>query len=90
MRTRVELLGLLGLPPHATTAEVRAAHRRLAKQLHPDRPAGNTAAFRRIQEAYEQLTQTSAEAEEERAYAPGWDEEDLPGPVHDDWSYKDH
>ena len=34
--TRDEALRVLGLPAGATEAEIRAAHRRLMKQAHPD------------------------------------------------------
>lgn len=37
---------VLGLPPTATTSEIRAAHRRLALELHPDRHSGSTPADR--------------------------------------------
>jgi hypothetical protein len=45
-----DAFAVLGLAPTATLDEVRAARRRLALQLHPDRSAGNPDAERRMQE----------------------------------------
>jgi curved DNA-binding protein CbpA len=39
---------VLGLPPTATLAEVRAAYRRLARQLHPDKSPGTTREFQEV------------------------------------------
>jgi DnaJ-class molecular chaperone len=52
---------VLGLPRDAAAADVKAAHRKLAKQYHPDknRGAGQAAAaekFKLVQEAYEVLS----------------------------------
>ena len=44
-----DAFAVLGLAPTATLDEVRAARRRLALQLHPDRAAGNPDAERRMQ-----------------------------------------
>jgi hypothetical protein len=41
---------VLGLSPTATLDEVRAARRRLAKELHPDRHAGDAEAARAVAE----------------------------------------
>lgn len=49
----------LGLSARATAAEVKAAYRRLAKEHHPDR-GGDAAAFRRINEAYEEALARAA------------------------------
>lgn len=45
---------VLGLARTATEAEIKAAHRKLAKRHHPDR-GGNLKTFQEIQEAYEVL-----------------------------------
>jgi hypothetical protein len=42
---------VLGLPPDASTEEVRSAYRDRVKEVHPDH-GGDEASFRRIQEAY--------------------------------------
>jgi DnaJ-class molecular chaperone len=48
---------LLGVPADAADAEIKTAYRRLAKILHPDRGAtGDVDRFRRVQEAYETLS----------------------------------
>jgi hypothetical protein len=46
----VDAFAVLGLAPTATLDEVRAARRRLALQLHPDRAAGDPEAERRMRE----------------------------------------
>ena len=55
---------VLGIPRNSNTKTIKDAHRRLVKELHPDRqPAGSTEAqiaetsarFRRVQSAYEAL-----------------------------------
>jgi DnaJ-class molecular chaperone len=44
---------VLGVPRTATTAEIRKAYRKLARQFHPDRNPGDTEAERRFKEANE-------------------------------------
>ena len=46
----------LGLSRSATEAEIKAAHRKLAKRYHPDRESGDTDRFLRVQEAYRVLS----------------------------------
>jgi DnaJ family protein B protein 4 len=51
----------LGIPRDAAAAEVKAAHRKLAKQYHPDKNRGPNQAvaaekFKQVQEAYEVLS----------------------------------
>jgi hypothetical protein len=65
-----EAYQVLGLPPDAPAAQVKAAYRRLVAEAHPDR-GGDTAEFIRIRAAYEIL---SAFLE------PGAAEEDVPVP----------
>lgn len=50
---------LLGVPRSATVAEVKAAYRRRAMELHPDH-GGDTATFRRLLAAYEEATRRAA------------------------------
>ena len=45
-------LAVLGLPRTATTADIRAAYKRLVLEKHPDRPDGSSEAFAAINEAY--------------------------------------
>lgn len=50
---------LLGLSPTASSAEIKAAYRRLALRLHPDRNAGSAEAeeaFKRLNAAYQLLS----------------------------------
>jgi curved DNA-binding protein CbpA len=48
---------ILGVPAHATQAEIKAAYRSLVKRYHPDRNAGNESAqIQSINAAYEILS----------------------------------
>ncbi len=49
---------VLGLPKGASTEDVRAAYRRLAKQFHPDAKGGDANRFHTITHAYEGLRET--------------------------------
>lgn len=46
---------LLGVEPDADDEAIRRAFRRQARELHPDAPDGDEAAFKRVREAYETL-----------------------------------
>src|SRR5438045_576481 len=49
---------ILEVASNATSAEIKAAYRRLAKIFHPDKNSGNPAAeekFKQIKDAYENL-----------------------------------
>ena len=52
--SRADALAVLGLEPGATAEAIKRAHRRLVKQHHPDM-GGSAEAFRRVNEAYQQL-----------------------------------
>ncbi|MEX1344081.1 MAG: J domain-containing protein [Candidatus Limnocylindrales bacterium] len=62
---------VLGLLRGATPAEIKAAHRRLAKRYHPDGSKGNEIRFLAIQEAYQLLSDPARRREWDRAHAPG-------------------
>lgn len=51
---------VLGVPPDASTAEVKRAYRLLAKRNHPDAGEGSLARFLEIQAAYEVLVRSGA------------------------------
>jgi curved DNA-binding protein CbpA len=63
----------LGIPRGATAAQIKAAHRRLAKRFHPDAPDGDTVRFLAVQEAYSLLSDPLRRRE--------WDSQHAPGPV---------
>jgi restriction system protein len=60
------LYQVLNVPEEATLEEIRAAYRRLSKRLHPDQD-GSEALFRRVQEAYEVLSDRQRRAEYDRS-----------------------
>ncbi|WP_142858261.1 J domain-containing protein [Salinigranum halophilum] len=47
----------LGLDPGADEAAVRSAYRERVKEVHPDRPSGDEDEFKRVNRAYERLTE---------------------------------
>lgn len=53
---------VLGLPEGATLEEARQAYRRLALELHPDRPGGSVEAFARLEAAYKELCAAAGQA----------------------------
>jgi DnaJ-class molecular chaperone len=57
---------ILGVSPGATANEIKSAHRRLAKEFHPDHYAGGNETFREIQEAYSVLGNTRRRREYEQ------------------------
>jgi len=54
----------LGVPKTASPDQIKRAHRRRVKQHHPDKPGGDAAEFRRVNEAYVVL----ADPERRRRY----------------------
>ncbi|HET7325127.1 MAG TPA: J domain-containing protein, partial [Halococcus sp.] len=47
----------LGLDPGADETTVRAAYREKVKEVHPDTEDGNERTFKRVNEAYERLSE---------------------------------
>jgi len=62
---------VLGVLRGATMAQVKAAHRRLAKRYHPDGTTGDEVRFVAVQEAYQLLSDPARRSEWDRAHAPG-------------------
>ncbi|SFR58805.1 DnaJ domain-containing protein [Halogeometricum rufum] len=46
----------LGLDPSATASDVKDAYRRKVKEVHPDTDSGSEEAFKRVNRAYERLS----------------------------------
>src|SRR5688500_18936848 len=61
----------LGVRRDATEAEVKAAHRKLAKRFHPDSSTGDRERFLRVQEAYKVLADPLLRREWDTRHAPG-------------------
>ena len=51
----MSLYDLLGVPSNASMEQIKKQYRKLSLEFHPDRPGGNAAKFKEINEAYEQL-----------------------------------
>lgn len=51
----MSLYEVLGVPPTATQDQIKKQYRKLSLEFHPDRPNGNAAKFKDINEAYENL-----------------------------------
>ena len=63
----IDYYKILGLDKSATSAEIKKAYRKLARQFHPDRNDGSQAAeakFKEVQSAYDSI----ADAEARRKY----------------------
>lgn len=54
--SRAEAYRTLGVDPGAGDDEVRRAYRRLVKEVHPDAESGDEEEFKRVNRAYEALT----------------------------------
>ena len=59
----------LGVPRGATEADIKAAHRRLAKRYHPDASGGDSDRFLKVQEAYRVLSDPLLRREWDTAHA---------------------
>lgn len=62
---------VLGLLRGADPAQIKAAHRRLAKLYHPDGASGDEVRFLAVQEAYQLLADPRRRREWDRQHAPG-------------------
>jgi molecular chaperone DnaJ len=68
---------ILGLPRGATPAQIKGAYRALARELHPDRNAGDETKTKRFQDvawAYEALTDPKKRVEFEANAAAAFDD----------------
>ncbi|MGI8929349.1 MAG: J domain-containing protein [Candidatus Limnocylindrales bacterium] len=71
----------LGLRRDATDADVKTAHRKLAKRFHPDAENGDKDRVLRVQEAYKVLTNPLLRREWDARHAPGPMRADRPSPA---------
>src|ERR1700750_1638798 len=71
--TATDYYALLGVPPGATSAQIKSAHPKLAKQYHPDVNTSSDAAerFREITEAYDTLTDPGRRRRYDRLHGTG-------------------
>ena len=71
--TTTDYYALLGVDPGATTAQIKSAYRKLAKQYHPDVNTSSDAAerFREITEAYDTLTDPDRRRRYDRLHSTG-------------------
>lgn len=61
----------LGVPRGATDADIKKAHRKLAKKFHPDAAKGDAKRFLVVQEAYRVLSDPLLRREWDARHAPG-------------------
>lgn len=62
---------VLGVLRGASTLQIKAAHRRLAKRYHPDGESGDEARFLMVQDAYQLLSDPLRRGQWDRTHAPG-------------------
>lgn len=64
--TQPSLYEVMGVAPDADAAALKAAHRRLVKEHHPDKHGGDDTAFKAVQQAYDVLKDEQKRAHYDR------------------------
>lgn len=81
---------LLGLERSASLAQIRSAHRRLAKTSHPDLAGGDGGLFLAVQQAYQILTDPDARRAWDASHpAPRGQASSAARPIAWDWQRTD-
>lgn len=62
---------ILGVAKNATDDDIKKAYRKLAHEYHPDKPGGNEAKFKEINEAYQVLSDKAKRAQYDRFGSAG-------------------
>lgn len=89
---RNDYYAVLGVPPEASSEEIKRAFRKLALETHPDRNPGDPAAeerFKKINEAYGVLSDPQKRAEYDRYRAMGFQTGGAWGPSGFGYSQED-
>lgn len=68
---------ILGVPPDASDEEIKKAFWRLAKKYHPDSPTGDPEKFKKINEAYQVLSDKRKRAMYDQQRKFGFTQQDL-------------
>ena len=85
MATISEHLATLGLSEGADADAIKAAYRRRALKMHPDKPGGDADAFKKLQGAYEALTgkaEVPPQQQQQQQQQPGFGFGGFPGGFH--------
>lgn len=64
----MDYYSILGVPRTATPEQIKKAYRQKAKQYHPDKPTGDAEQFKRVNEAYEILSNSDKRSAYDNPY----------------------
>jgi len=66
----MSLYDILGIETNATAEQIKKQYRKLSMEFHPDRPNGNAEKFKTINEAYEQLSDSTKRHQYDQSLHP--------------------